>query len=723
MAVYKSDTGSSTGGGGFALIPPTPENVRAALFHLSPDMPHDDWAHIAMAVHDGLNGEGFAAFDEWSQGGKNYNAAAARDTWKSIKPGGGITVGTLWRMALDEGWKPNSEARPETEAERLKRERREKAQAAQKAKDKARKEREARQKTAALWKAATPLRPDHPYFARKLPGIAPPSTLREIPAEQTAEILGYAPKWHGEPLAGRLIVAPVKIDGKLTTAEFIDENGLKSAIAGGPKSGGYWAAQPLPEGTGAGFKFLIGEGVATVLSAKAGNGHPALAALSSGNLANLAKAMRERYPAAIIVVLADLLKTSGEPDRHAIEAAQAVGGLLAVPNFGSERPAALKDFNDLHQAQGLNVVRDALAKAAPLDAPQSTEPPPRRGLFGGPLRDPGDIGRKTAKPPAELPPMPQTITANTLQSVKFDPLRWVIPGIVPEGVALLVGAPKIGKSWVCLDWCIAVASGGDVFGSIAGIEPGESLYLALEDNKRRIQRRLGSRLQDTPWPEKMHINCEWPRMDMGGVELLRGWLGEHPGCRLVVIDTLAMFRPPTSSNKSVYEQDHAFGAALLKLAVDFHCAIVIVHHNNKSKAEDVLETISGSQGLAGGVDNILVMRRARFTAGAELHVTGRDIEDEQVYQLAFDKASCAWRLFGSGQESLLPREFKNIVKLLKDKGPLTGKEITQLLHPGLVIDRTCKEWTAVRKNLVKLRSMNFVVETEDGKQSYKIEDT
>lgn len=721
MAAYRSNAGNSAGPGSRAFILPTPENVRAALSYISPDLPHGEWVRVAMAVHDGLNGQGYEIFDTWSQSGQTYKSAAVRDTWKSIKSGGGVTVGTLWGMALDKGWKPEGEAHQETEAERLERERKRKEQAERDAKDKARKEQEAARKAKALWKAATPLQTDHPYFSRKLPGIAPPPTLREIPADHAAEILGYAPQSDGEPLAGRLIVAPVKIDNKLTTAELIDESGRKSAIAGGPKRGGYWAAQPLPQGDGAGLTFLIGEGVATALSAQAASGHPALAALSSGNLANLAGAMRRAYPAAAIVVLADLLKASGEPDPNAIEAAQAVGGRLAVPNFGSDRPAECKDFNDLHQAQGLNAVRVALAEAASPDAPQPTEPPPRRGLFGGPLRDPADVGRKTAKPPPAEPP--QTITANTLQGVKFEPLRWVIPGIVPEGVALLVGAPKIGKSWVCLDWCIAVASGGDVFGSIAGVEPGESLYLALEDNKRRIQRRLSTRLQDTPWPEKMHICCEWPRMDAGGVESLRVWLEEHPGCRLVVIDTLAMFRPPTSAKKSVYEQDHAFGAALLKLAADFHCAIVIVHHNNKSKAEDVLETISGSQGLAGGVDNVLVMRRARFTAGAELHVTGRDIEDEQVYQLAFDKTSCSWRLFGSGQESLLPRELKNIVNLLKDKGPLTGKEITQLLHPGLVVGRTCKEWTAVRKNLIKLRSMNFVIETEDGKQSYNAQDT
>jgi putative DNA primase/helicase len=248
-----------------------------------------------------------------------------------------------------------------SEAERRERDR-QRAETIRKAEEEeAMRRAEAANKSAAIWKAATSASADHPYLSRK--HVSSVATLREIDASAAAAILGYAPKSSGETLAGRVLVAPVKVGAKLSTCELIDEAGRKSAIYGGAKAGGYWAAQSLPEGDGDGLKLLIGEGVATVLSAKEASGHPSIAALSAGNLPAVAKAMREDYPAAALVILADLVKATGETDPHAIEAARSVGGLLAVPDFGADRPEGATDFNDLHQAQGLEAVKQAIARA------------------------------------------------------------------------------------------------------------------------------------------------------------------------------------------------------------------------------------------------------------------------------------------------------------------------------------------------------------------------
>lgn len=133
---------------------------------------------------------------------------------------------------------------------------------------------------------------------------------------------------------------PVKVAGELSTLELIDAGGRKWAVFGGAKTGGYWAAQPLPNGDGTGLTLLIGEGVATLLSSRQATGHLAIAALSAGNLPAVAKAMRERFPAATLVILADLVKDTGEPDPHAIETARAISGLVAIPDFGEDRPEA-----------------------------------------------------------------------------------------------------------------------------------------------------------------------------------------------------------------------------------------------------------------------------------------------------------------------------------------------------------------------------------------------
>jgi putative DNA primase/helicase len=92
----------------------------------------------------------------------------------------------------------------------------------------------------------------------------------------------YPPQARGEALSGRLLVAPVKVGARIASVEMIDEAGRKSAVTGGAKRGGFWAAQAMPEGDCAGCTLLIGEGVATVLSAREATGHLALAALSCG---------------------------------------------------------------------------------------------------------------------------------------------------------------------------------------------------------------------------------------------------------------------------------------------------------------------------------------------------------------------------------------------------------------------------------------------------------
>ena len=221
--------------------------------------------------------------------------------------------------------------------------------------EEARRRTDAAKRAAALWQAAAPAGADHPYLARKQ--VAPVETLREIDAGAAAALLGYVPKSSGEALAGRLLVAPVTIVDHVTTCELIDGDGRKSAIYGGAKSGGYWAAQALPDGAGEGLTLCIGEGVATVLSVAQASGQASVAALSSGNLFAVANAMRKRYPAALLMLAADLVKASGAPDPHAVQAAQAIEGLLIAPDFGDLRAEGETDFNDMAVRFGPESVR------------------------------------------------------------------------------------------------------------------------------------------------------------------------------------------------------------------------------------------------------------------------------------------------------------------------------------------------------------------------------
>lgn len=244
-----------------------------------------------------------------------------------------------------------------TEAERAERDRKRREVIRQIQQEEARRRAEAAHKAAAIWQAATAAKADHPYLSRKQ--VSPAATLREADAGAVAALLGYAPKSRGGPLTGRLLVAPVKVGDQVSTAELIDEAGRKAAIAGGAKAGGYWAAQPLPDDHGDGLTLLIGEGVATVLSATEAAGLPSIAALSCGNLLPVARAMRERYPAAQLGILADL----GNGQQGAEEAARSVGGWLAVPDFGPNRPDGATDFNDMAVLCGLEAVRGCIEAA------------------------------------------------------------------------------------------------------------------------------------------------------------------------------------------------------------------------------------------------------------------------------------------------------------------------------------------------------------------------
>ena len=268
-----------------------------------------------------------------------------------------------WSSGLSENWQAERD-RPFTAAERTEYKRHVAEAQAQADAERKIRQAEAATKAMTLLKAATPANTDHPYLVRK--HVSPVETLWEIEASAAAVILGYAPKSSGEALSGRLLVAPVKVGDRVSTCELIDESGRKSAVYGGAKAGGYWAAQHLPKGTGDGQTLLIGEGVATVVSAKEASGHMSIAALSAGNLPVVAKIMRERYPAAVLVILADLVKTTGEADPHAGEAARAVGGLLAIPDFGTNRPAGATDFNDMTVQFGAETVRRGIQSATPV---------------------------------------------------------------------------------------------------------------------------------------------------------------------------------------------------------------------------------------------------------------------------------------------------------------------------------------------------------------------
>jgi len=233
--------------------------------------------------------------------------------------------------------------------------------------------------------------------------------------------------------------------------------------------------------------------------------------------------------------------------------------------------------------------------------------------------------------------------ADDLMDTTFPEPRWAVPGLLPEGLTLLGGAPKLGKSWLCLGLSIDIACGTPVLGKIP-VDQGDVLYAALEDPPRRLKGRLRMILGDRPAPANLALVTSLPTL-VETVELIGDWLDSHPDARLVVIDVLAKIRPTAPTSMSAYEADYAVLSRLKRLADQHRIALVVVTHLRKMHAEDVFDQISGSTGLTGAADTSVVAKRSRGENAAVLHVTGRDVLESE-YAVTFNPADCRWTLDG-----------------------------------------------------------------------------
>lgn len=235
------------------------------------------------------------------------------------------------------------------------------------------------------------------------------------------------------------------------------------------------------------------------------------------------------------------------------------------------------------------------------------------------------------------------INAQALLGMDFPPVKYTLPGYVSEGLTILGGRPKLGKSWLTLGACVGVATGGHFLGE--EVEQGDAFYLALEDNARRLQDRLHTVLPPLglgPDMSRLSFLTEAPRINAGLIEILDAWRTHAPDPRLVAIDTLAMVRPPKARNQDSYDADYAALSPLQKWAGEHRLAVVVVTHVRKMEASDPLEMISGTNGLTGAADSILVLNRDHD--GPKLYGRGRDIEEVEK-ALRFDKG--IWSVLGN----------------------------------------------------------------------------
>lgn len=269
-------------------------------------------------------------------------------------------------------------------------------------------------------------------------------------------------------------------------------------------------------------------------------------------------------------------------------------------------------------------------------------------------------------------------SASEVLQMEFKDAAYAVNGILQEGVTILSGSPKIGKSWLALNLSLAVASGGLALGSIQA-ERGEVQDLALEDGLKRLKKRLKMVLNNEAVPERLHLAVDWLSSDRGGLDAIEQWLREHPEAKLIIIDTLKRIRPADRNGSSRYDFDYDTIAPFADLATNYGVSILVVHHNRKQQADDPLDMVSGSTGLTGAADAALVMLRKRGTNEATLLVTGRDIEEREL-TLQWENSAARWLLVGNASEAHRSVQRNEILELMRTlEEPMSPKEIAEWL--------------------------------------------
>lgn len=271
-----------------------------------------------------------------------------------------------------------------------------------------------------------------------------------------------------------------------------------------------------------------------------------------------------------------------------------------------------------------------------------------------------------------------TVNGRTLMDRPLEPPNFVVDTLISQGLHILAGSPKVGKSWLALWLAVTVAKGEPVWNMTT--KQGTTLYLCLEDSVLRIQNRLFEITEDAP--DSVHFCTECAPIGQGLEEQIESFVSEHPGTVLIIIDTLQMIRP---IHDATYANDYRDLSVLKRLADRLDLAVLLIHHLRKEKAEDVFHRISGTTAISGAVDSsFTLVEEQRGSGRAKLTCIGRDIEyrelelernGDNVWELISDSKS---------QPELLEDRITVLLSvLLKDQREFIGTptELSQQIDP------------------------------------------
>ena len=233
-----------------------------------------------------------------------------------------------------------------------------------------------------------------------------------------------------------------------------------------------------------------------------------------------------------------------------------------------------------------------------------------------------------------------TISMTELYQNTYKSRSAIIEGVLYPGTYLLAGAPKIGKSFLVAQLAYHVSTGKELWGY--QVRQGTVLYLALEDDHRRLQERM-YRMFGTDSSEKLFFATCAKQIGNGLEEQLKKFMQEHPDTKLVILDTLQKIRE-VGNEKNSYAKDYEIIGKLKQITDESGCCFLLVHHTRKQQADDKFDMISGTNGLLGSADGaFMLVKEKRTDQTATLDVSGRDQKDQRIY-LTRDNERLIWEL-------------------------------------------------------------------------------
>jgi hypothetical protein len=309
-------------------------------------------------------------------------------------------------------------------------------------------------------------------------------------------------------------------------------------------------------------------------------------------------------------------------------------------------------------------------------------------------------------------------TANEIVSSGLEPLRPIVQHngrtILPEGVSILASKPKLGKTMLGMNVSVGVAKGGTVFANatVNDAHQGDVLYINADGSKRGAKQRLTTMCPEADGgaPENLHmVHGPFPEGEDAQM-LLRTWCEERPNTSLIVIDTLQHLRPSGNGRRSQYHSDYDFLFPIAEIGRQYNVSMLLIHHLNKLQKGDELDKVSGSTGLTGAAENILLLDRARGEDHAQLAVRPRE-EPEDEFKMKLDRRLLTWQVgLEQGPEPGTP-EREEIWNVIVEAGEPMGL--------GSIADVVDKDTSTVSHHLNNLKTKDGMPVQRTNTGTYK----